>query len=71
MAPDVAVIVQAVVRSDTVVNVQNLKAIFHLIFYKVRRALITLVGVLVKDGVVMLSRIFAALHQEQNQAVEL
>jgi hypothetical protein len=71
VAPDMAIIVQAIIRSDTMVKVQNLEAVFHFILYEMRSALITLIGVLVKDGVMMLSRVFTAVHQEQDQAVEL
>ena len=44
------------------VDVENLEAILHLTLNKMRSALVTLVGVLVKDGVMMLSWVFTALH---------
>ena len=53
------------------INVENLEAILHLILNEVRSALITLVGILVKDGVMMFSGVFTALHQHEHQAVEL
>ena len=46
------------------VKVQNLEAVFHLILYELRSALIALIGVLVIDGVMVLSRVFTAVHQE-------
>ena len=68
------IIVQAVVGSCggyAVVDVEDLKAVLHLVLYEMGSALVTLVCVLVKDGVMMLTWVFAALHQHENQAVEL
>ena len=44
------------------VNVENLEAILHLVLYEMRSTLVTLVSVLVEDGVMMLSWVFTALY---------